>query len=240
MTPCPLWTFLFLLVLVIHAFDNTVLAQVPTAATALQYATLDETTLFIFGGSTVSQSTLGQLYSLDLTTAWADTSPPWKALPSGPPTSSKSMAVSPDKSSIVVYDLLNGISTFNISRNQWTSTLVKNTFSVGNGLAAVANPDNGKAYIPLNQQAPLSGMQMIVIPFPNGTAYSFSGLPAKPVTLLYYYGAVWSSMRGTILYYGGGSLSTLGNGNTQFTEFSPSKNTWEDVVSLGANDETPL
>ncbi|KAF9083933.1 hypothetical protein BGX27_003969 [Mortierella sp. AM989] len=108
----PQFLFVFLLMGLFLVFAT---AQTPNPVTAMAYATIDEKTLHIQGGSqsVVGGGSVNQFFALDLTQSnWDIFNPPWKALAVGsgtqvaPVDSLHSMTVSKDKQSLIVWGMI--------------------------------------------------------------------------------------------------------------------------------------
>ncbi|KAF8929036.1 hypothetical protein BGZ47_001314, partial [Haplosporangium gracile] len=139
----------------------SVSAAAPQLAYLSAYATVDESTFYIQGGSNVSQSNIiyDQFYSLDLTKSWNVANPPWSAVPvvgSMPPrlkTWAHSISVSSNNKTLTFWDTFNSPSysvNYHLDTNSWEelpslTSLQPSGFKM---VKAATDPTTDRVYIP--------------------------------------------------------------------------------------------
>ncbi|KAG0055784.1 hypothetical protein BGZ89_002276 [Linnemannia elongata] len=196
-------------------------AQVPTPVTGMEYATRDETMLYIQGGTPNNGLPVSnQLYALDLTRpSWNTTNPLWSALSVGsglqasPITYLQSMVISKDQQSLSIWDTLGSISTYNITSNTWSNpaSLPPSTKKVTK-LNAAMDPTSGLIYLPSGFESGAVNVYAMMVYNPATRAALSLPMPSDESTLagLAYFSLVWSTARSSMLLYGGVSVKTTG------------------------------
>ncbi|KAF9432595.1 hypothetical protein BGZ76_010577 [Entomortierella beljakovae] len=196
------------------------------------YTTFNETTLYIHGGRLYNGSITDQLYTLDLTQPyWPLASPPWKSLGSnvgvnpGPREFMHTMAISKDQQSLVVLGLDTGLSIYNFTEQSWrSSTLVA---PMSSGLSMVTDPNSGIFYVP---SALTKGTSMMILDISSSTVTVKDSPMPMGVANIQGYGALWSTLRNSLLMYGGADGKTP---NKNFFEYKPSSDTWYILNTTG-------
>ncbi|KAF9435613.1 hypothetical protein BGZ76_005900 [Entomortierella beljakovae] len=220
--------------------------EAPTTVHSMGYATLDDQTLYVQGGIIDANLTIiNQFYSLNLSQTWDTQSPPWKALNEGsgsqqsPYDAAHSMIISKDKQNLIILGttVVNSsvnVSTYNIASNSWSeveTVLVPNISQNLNGLAAASDPDTGLIYIP---GAGSEGKFMLEFD-PATKSSKFLTMPeAYSSHSVRFFTAVWSSVRKSILLYGGFyNSSGTDVALSDIYEYSPTTASWALVKTSG-------
>ncbi|KAH7044337.1 hypothetical protein BKA57DRAFT_538264 [Linnemannia elongata] len=213
----------------------------PPAVSVFQWAVLDEKTLYIQGGNSASFSSpvyLATFYSLDLTKPFQDSQAPWTTLPTGPSFGEGSMVVSVDKTKLYLRNPAN--STFwtyliTGSAGQWTNmTYVPASMNHRTLTKAVMDPDTGVIFTAggydKDGTSPL--YSMLGYNIISGIVSNFwMGL----MPTLVHYSAVWSTVRKSILVYGGSISVHREDFVKTFYEYIPATNTWLNVTTTGTS-----
>ncbi|KAG0323977.1 hypothetical protein BG000_002394 [Podila horticola] len=162
-------------------------AQQPLSTHSMGYTTVDDNTLYILGGAhypdSISQSNFTyQFVSLDLTSNWDTTNPPWKTLPypsnylSDLDINRYSLLASPDsrKFSLLKITETNFVYDYNVDSGSWTQAMALSRYTLaGRGLRAVIDPSTGLVYIP-GAGLSLDNSEMVIIdPSTGSTSPSF-------------------------------------------------------------------
>ncbi|KAF9431808.1 hypothetical protein BGZ76_011673 [Entomortierella beljakovae] len=185
-------TIAILLLLTTH-----VLADAPTLVINPAYTVIEETTLYVQGGTdAVSGKPLSQFYSLDLTQPnWNVASPPWKALNSlgAPADFSHSISTLKNEGNFIIWGPTTGISTYN--GNSWSTVpLPANATEGVYGLDEVYDPGTGLIYVPAGGNMGKNMLQF------NPTTLETAFLPI-PSTFggnsVVHYTSAWSTLRNT-------------------------------------------
>ncbi|KAF9403008.1 hypothetical protein BGX21_007617 [Mortierella sp. AD011] len=233
---CRHYLFSFIL---LQSLGVLTVAQSPVPVTYMAYASVNGK-LYVQGGATdLSSSGTSQLFSLDLDQNWSTSSPPWEALSIGtslqpaPIDVFHSMTVSKDNKSLIVWGLDTGISVYNIPANSWTvvsrSPIQVTAYSAN--LHAITDPNTGLIYIPSgsNNNTAMAAYN----PATNLTESLPTPMASTSGSTLYSYGATWSTLRGSILLYGGDSQNNTGN--PQLVEYVPGASTWNVLTTSGTS-----
>jgi len=204
----------------------------------MAYTTVSDSTLYVQGGSAPHQPKNNQFLSLDLTTDWNTSSPPWKILPVGagnlsaPVDYYNSMVATIDKENLVVYGSFTGISVYNIPSNTWVSDPPSiNLVRAGGPSSMALDPTTGLIYIP-NAANNWTGLLIY-----NPAASNTSIVPMYPHSVLEFQvsGAsfVWSNQRRSFLFFGG--FNNINNStifNPLLLEYQPTTYSWTRVVNV--------
>ncbi|KAF9992459.1 hypothetical protein BGZ79_003056 [Entomortierella chlamydospora] len=215
----------------IISFTN---AQGPSLVSDMPYGTVEEKTLYIQGG--ISLGTIySQFYSLDLTTSWSTSNPPWKALSTqlAPKDEEDGMAISVDQKSLIVWGFLTGISTYDIASDTWSVVTNVQPASIQPtvGKRIAADPRTGIIYKIASKSLAVAVPQMFIAYNPTTNTTQSLTLPAiLNKTQINYYSFVWSTLRNSTLLYGGYFPSTNEN-NTVFYEYHPDTDSWNELVT---------
>ncbi|KAF9962762.1 hypothetical protein BGZ70_007902 [Mortierella alpina] len=201
----------------------------------MAFATLDEKTLYIQGGFINQQLKSNQLFALDLTQqSWSATRPPWKPLnlgagpQSAPSTSDHTMAVSKDKQRLIVSNPSGAMSTYNISSDSWLDPRILAQSPASTGIhQAAMDPTTGYVYIPSGSD---NGASMMVYNPVDGTASTAPMPPAAGQQGLSFFGAAWSTVRQSIILYGG--LDSAGM-HSHLLEYQPVNSRWVNLNAVG-------
>ncbi|KAF9121789.1 hypothetical protein BGX30_002366 [Mortierella sp. GBA39] len=212
----------------------------------MEYATRDETTLYIQGGTPDNGLPVSnQLYALDLTRpSWNTTNPPWSALSVGsglqasPITYLQSMVISKDQQSLSIWDTLGSISTYNITSNAWSNpaSLPPSTKKVTK-LNAAMDPTSGLIYLPSGFESGAVNVYAMMVYNPATRAALSLPMPSDESTLagLAYFSLVWSTARSSMLLYGGVSVVNFTVSTPSFFEFLPAAAMWAPVKTTGTS-----
>lgn len=206
-------------------------AQPPIRVSYMSYATVDEKTFYIQGGS--DGTSFNGTYSLDLTElTWLTSKPPWKTLSQGPDDFGHSMTVSSDKQSLIVWGRLTGISIYNIASNTWKTRTALHVPPISRdfGRRSIADPNSGKIYIPAANES------QVMLSYDPATGVSSRlsmppELSVNPGNTFQSFGAAWSTQRNSILVYGGYIDGAVFQGINKLYEYKPETDKWGILVS---------
>ncbi|KAK3812442.1 MAG: hypothetical protein J3R72DRAFT_480723 [Linnemannia gamsii] len=209
---------------------QSISAQTPISVAYMAYATVDENTFYVHGGSTVEvperdDKIIPQFFSLDLTkSGWDTSSPPWTALtyPSNLATLSRpfahSMSVSQDGKTLTTwfpYPAAFLVANYSITSNTWTQ--VPFDMNMTSFVRAATDPTTGTIYLP-------AGIPNNTIKYNFATGHSI--LESIPPTVdifnsISMYSFVWCQFRKSfILFTGKTNISS-------FFEYTPSTSQWK-------------
>ncbi|KAF9134496.1 hypothetical protein BG015_003401 [Linnemannia schmuckeri] len=213
------------------------MAQVTPAAVQAMAWARSGSDLYIQGGyvsfNGVSQSVSSQFLALDLSTSWAVTSPPWRALANG--TSSRSFyGVSlPTNQTFLTFKYVEPnftISAYDVAKNAWSPAQPVTTAPdiLRYGLKPVVDPTSGLVYI-----AGIAGMNVY-----NPTTRDWKTTPIQGamLTAKYFASPVYNTARNTIMYVGGynyGVSPTHFDPLVVVTEYSPATDKWALLPTSG-------
>ncbi|KAF8971992.1 hypothetical protein BGZ46_010176 [Entomortierella lignicola] len=214
-------------------------AFIPQPVSYMAYASVDEKTLYIQGGSTDTSNTMtNQFFALDLTVPnWSASNPPWRSLSVGggvgasaPQDVFHTMAVTQDKQKLVVWGFYTGVSIYNIATGTWTNQLSSpyQYQSFTSNLHALTDPSTGYIYIP---SGAVNGSAMAQYDPSTQYIQVLKTQSASTGGVLYSYSAVWSPVRSSILVYGGDT--SLNGSSPQLYEYKPSTSQWANVTPPG-------
>ncbi|KAF9433723.1 hypothetical protein BGZ76_009056 [Entomortierella beljakovae] len=231
---------LLLLIIFGFLFDFSGAQLIPTVVYSPAYLAINETTLYIHGGSIQTNNAhnypFRQLFSLDISQPWDDTAPRWKNLtPANTPEDSyHTIFLSKDQKSIVSWGFRSGLSTYSIGENNWTQTVAMPTSSLrSTGLQAVSDPNTGLVYIP---SAANNGLNMMQYDTTTGATVSLP-MPSEFTLKVVNYGVVWSTYANGIIMYGG--QSGINNTATEIYQglyqYSPLTSTWSLLSATGTS-----
>ncbi|KAG0212086.1 hypothetical protein BGX28_006847 [Mortierella sp. GBA30] len=212
----------------------------------MAYTTVGEDVLYIQGGTADGGlNGVNQFFSLDLTQKnWNTSKPPWKNLSLGngiqaaPFAWEHTMALSKDKQSLIIYDSTPrapGVSVFNIANGTWqTKRALPSSPPVSDyyGLRSAVDPSSGLMYIPTgtkdNQTLAYDSNLGSSLLLPNPAASVMNPVVA-------FYSVVWSTMRNSVLMYGGRGITPNGNvPNPYLAELQPGPSaTWRTLTATG-------
>ncbi|KAF9999808.1 hypothetical protein BGZ79_006596 [Entomortierella chlamydospora] len=200
--------------------------------------------LYIQGGSTSSQQSSAQFFSLDLATNWSATTPSWKALSLGsgaqsaPVDSGHSMSVSVDQNNLIFWGTNTGVSTYSIPNDNWSviSSSQPAGLPASAGKYSTGDPKTGEMYkLTVTQTGTPIFISYNTI---TNTTKTLS-LPSDLTTReLRYYSMVWSTQRNSVLLFGGYFNTTNVNNatglvNPSFYEYNPTTDIWTDLPTTG-------
>ncbi|KAF9357481.1 hypothetical protein BGX26_003668 [Mortierella sp. AD094] len=223
-------------------FSKYATAQAPLLVINPAYATIDEKTLYIQGGSNAAatNATSNQFFALDLDKSnWNTANPPWRQLSTGsgtqvaPTDYSHSMTVINNQQSLLIWGSLTGISTYDTVGGSWSVTTVPTVATRNmNGLHAVTDPSTGLVYIPAGAN---QGQNMMLYNPSTGASQILPIPSAFGISSVTHYGAVWSTFNSTILMYGGYYQSNSNTSNPNLFEYTPSSAAWTLVTTSGTS-----
>ncbi|KAG0055534.1 Leucine-zipper-like transcriptional regulator 1 [Gryganskiella cystojenkinii] len=203
-----------------------------TAIFEPQWAVVDEKTLYIQGGQPNTQPTVA--FSLDLTKTFTDMNPPWKPLSTGPTVTGQCMVVSSDKSKLLMIDTLDpAVLTYTIATNKWQNTTALTNLKWIYDAHAVMDPDTNTVYM-VNGYAFYNSSARVAMLVYDATRRISSSVPTTFIPEdLTGYSAVWSTLRKSMLIYGG-SYNTSDFVST-FYEYVPGTKKWSNVTTTGTS-----
>ncbi|KAG0257489.1 hypothetical protein BG011_003938 [Mortierella polycephala] len=234
-------SFCLALLLLLDSTAKPVSAQTPIATEHMTYITLNGETLYVQGGADPSgfEGFTDQFFSLDLTRNWIASSPPWRAFTrassSAPPpvTWGHSMTLSHDSQTVTLWDRKRSYK-FNLKTMIWDTPLpLPGNPNDEDSVRAVKDPGGEIVYIP---NGGVNGTNM--------AAYDSVGnvleLPMPPPSIMRSevsgYSAVWSTLRGTMLLYGGSDSAAANPQGIPFlVEYNPKTNIWSRVSTSGTS-----
>ncbi|KAF9152040.1 hypothetical protein BG015_005866 [Linnemannia schmuckeri] len=216
----------------------SVSAAVPQQAYLPAYATVDESTFYVQGGSNVSQPNIiyDQFYSLDLTKSWNDTNPPWSAVPAVglmPPrlkTWAHSISVSSNNKTLTFWDMFKSPSysiNYHLETNSWEelpglTALQPSGFKMAK---AATDPTTDRVYIPGGV-----GNSMLVFDASSKNSTTIADPPGPNNTSWNAYTFVWSNLRRSFLLFGGLTSPE----SSYFYEYTPTAaNPWNALNTTG-------
>ncbi|KAF9181110.1 hypothetical protein BGZ51_005663 [Haplosporangium sp. Z 767] len=202
--------------------------------------------LYIQGG--FDTDTLGHLFSLDLSTSWSVASVPWTRLKDGQSTSH--LALSPidaasnggSQGSLLAIGGMGSpalpafFSQFDISAGSWSNlTSVKSPYPHLEGHAAVSDPNTGLVYL-IGGSGDNNAYNLLTVYDPKSRSM-VSHQPATAANSITDATAVWSSVRNTILTFGGtrappAAVKGMG-GDGVLSEYDPSTKEWKTMATTG-------
>lgn len=147
----------------------------------------------------------GFFYSLDLASSWDATDPKWTQLPGGPDVSSHILIHLRKRGEVTVYAGVGASAAFDIENQEWGKPKVLAVDQSMVGVRAVLSPDDKNLYYLLR---------------------------SWPRSTLLYSGAVWSTLRNSILVYGG-RPATGGGSVDLFYEYKVPEMTWSNITTTG-------
>ncbi|KAG0255407.1 hypothetical protein BG011_005153 [Mortierella polycephala] len=230
--------FYFSLCFMLGFFALPVMSQVPQICSFMAYVSDNEQALYIQGGHLAGPNT-NQLFSLNLTKQWTDSDPSWKALtPATGSTTpltvrSHSMTLSRDSQTLTIR---HHASSYKIDLKTmiWGYPLpLPGTPTVQNYLSAIMDPISGRVYIPYG-----SGNRTKMAAYDPDDSVTVLPMPPSSVMLpdIFYYSTAWSTLKGTVLLYGGitWELPTT-QGNPFLIEYNPTNEAWSRIATSGAS-----
>ncbi|KAF8975439.1 hypothetical protein BGZ46_009122 [Entomortierella lignicola] len=205
----------------------------------MAYATVNETTLYIQGGTNAAAGgPTNQFFALDLTQSnWNTSNPPWRQLSTGsgsqfaPIDYSFSMTPINNLQDLLLWGSITGISTYDITGSSW-STIPMPAIATQkmNGLCAVTDPGTGLVYIPAGANQGLNMMQYNPATVGSQTLSIPTQFGNKSVT---HYSAAWSTVRNSILMHGGFYQLNSNISSPNLYEYSMSTSTWTLLNTTG-------
>lgn len=188
-------------------------AVAPAPAYSSAYATVDENTFYIQGGSNVSNSDIkyDQFHSLDLTQNWNITNPPWSAVavgtvPARLKTVFHSISLSRDRKTMTfwnMYSLPFYSTNYHLDTNTWDDVSIPQSLQPS-GLAlarAATDSTTDRVYIP----GGASNNSMLMYDSSSKNSTALANPPAVNGTSTNWigYSFVWSELRKSFLLFGG-------------------------------------
>ncbi|KAF9200051.1 hypothetical protein BGZ59_003513 [Podila verticillata] len=212
-------------------------AQAPQAIRRLGFVQVADK-LYIQGGFN-TMTFVQDFLVLDLATSWTTASPSWKTLPAGSLTSHHALAAVGDGQQILAMGGLNNppsfVRSFDVTKQKWTNVTASSVpFPSIEGHSMVTDPNTGQVYVIGGNSTTNQYNGMMVY---NPTASSFATqLTATNTTSLTDAGVVWSSVRQTILVFGGSlapPANPVGLDLTAVREYDPVSKTWKTMTTSG-------
>lgn len=235
-------SYAFLLLLSVVRID----AQAPLARRRLAYVQVGST-LYLQGGYD-TQAPTAQANALDLSSAWSTSSPPWTSLKDGPLTTHHSMVAVNASHSRGLGDGAQGYllaiggedvtafwNTYDIEAQAWsTVTPVGAAPYPGlEGHSAVTDPNSGYVYLVGGYLGNTTYNSLTA--FDPSTRAIVIRQTATAASSLTDVKAVWSSVRKTIITFGGTRAPPAvpnGLGLANLREYNPSTKTWSTMVTV--------
>ncbi|KAG0341309.1 hypothetical protein BG000_009549 [Podila horticola] len=210
----------------------TVLAQTPSPVQEMGFARVGSK-LYIQGGkfeinSTVTNTT-GQLFSLDLATAWSTAAPAWKSLAPGSQMFFMNAVSAPDNSSFYTIYVAVGNSfvftKYDISLDQWLPSYMTNNSTESRTITRpVINPQTGLVY--------LDGSSYMNVFNLMSQSLVQNTVPPNTFTSRLFSGAVFNAPRNSVMYFGGLNYSVNWDLDaTYVTEYNIGLDTWSNFVN---------
>ncbi|KAF8978466.1 hypothetical protein BGZ46_006448 [Entomortierella lignicola] len=192
--------------------------------------------LYIQGGhqivNNVAVATWNQLFSLDLSTNWSVSSPPWQSLAPGLSTYFIHAVASPDNRTFSVFQQGNNglvsITNYDIPTNIWNPNPIQVTpdQDYRSGVMPVTDPTSGLVY--LN-----AWMNMDVYNSQSAT-FQVHPNPANMPQSLFFGGACYIKPRGSIFYFGGLNSSINFDSSASITkEYNIATGAWSNFTTTG-------
>ncbi|KAF9158675.1 hypothetical protein BGX20_003267 [Mortierella sp. AD010] len=193
------------------------------------------THLYIAGGLTGTSDNpvlYSQFFSLDLTTPWNVSNPAWKQLHDGPRQNIFPAVFSADQKTMITFHSGTTFAElYSVDQDIWTLSQLVVVGGGNQGIDAVTDPNTGLVYLAGGYSDPYR-QSMDTYSFVNDALVQ-TALPA-PTTALpnrAYYTNIWTSKRNSILYFGGYNSSLGLISSNSITEFVPSTNTWNTLIT---------
>ncbi|KAG0022197.1 hypothetical protein BGZ81_008637 [Podila clonocystis] len=200
--------------------------------------------LYIQGGFS-STTFVQDFFVVDLASSWATASPTVKNLPAGQLTSHHGLAAVGGGAQILAVGGLNNpssfVRSFDLATQRWTNAAGTPPFATGlEGLTAVTDPATGQVYViggnnvGSSTVAP-SQYNGVMVYDPTSTKFA-TQQPATNTTSLTDPGVVWSTVRKSILVFGGSlapPVSPVGLDLTAVREYDPVSKSWKTMVTTG-------
>ncbi|KAG0249994.1 hypothetical protein BG011_008735 [Mortierella polycephala] len=219
--------------------------EAPVGNRRMGYAQLNDV-LYVQGG--FDSDTLSHLFSLDLSTSWSVPSVPWTKLRDGQSTSHLAL-VPVDAASnggsqgslLAIGGMGNPtlpafFSQFDVGAGSWSNlTSVKSPYPHLEGHAAVSDPNTGLVYL-VGGSGDNDAYNLLTVYDPRSRSM-VSHQPATAANSITDAAAVWSSVRNTILTFGGtrappATVQGMG-GDGVLSEYDPSTKEWKTMATTG-------
>ncbi|KAK3841806.1 MAG: hypothetical protein J3R72DRAFT_524111 [Linnemannia gamsii] len=198
-------------------------AQQPFSTYAMDYTTVNENTLYIIGGTHSLAGYVRQFSSLDLTSSWNTSSPPWKALryPTNIRADEVLLLASPSGRKISLLQLSdkksttssNSIIDYDVGSASWSQETSSPIAMNGtNGLMGATNPDTGSVYIlgaSTDNIIPFFDYNIMVIFDPISGSTSMSVLPSNLTKVIAKY-SISPSSNAKLHAYNGSKILLFG------------------------------
>lgn len=256
----PLFVFLLLLLTLLTPLT---IAQALSPRRRTAYAqTPNDTRLYIQGGLPIGTGYTPEFNELDLTKPWSTSSPAWTLLPPGLPNYHHVLVyVKPEHSAGLggavagsqgylfsiggnTVPSVNFWAYYNIQARQWTPLLSPPAPYTGlEGQTAVSDPNTGLIYViggfwNLDGKLPttilINNFLTVIDPTQTTGTRIVGQTPATGMNNLTGAVAVWSTMRRSVLVFGGSRAVSLtyvaGLGMTSVDEYDPVRGTWGTMV----------
>lgn len=198
---------------------------------------------FYIQGGFSTTTFVQDFFVIDLASSWAIASPTIKSLPAGQLTSHHGLAAVGGGAQVLAVGGLNSpssfVRSFDLATQKWTNVGGTPPFATGlEGHAAVTDPATGQVYIiggnniGSSTVAP-SQYNGVMVYDPTSTKFA-TQQPATNTTSLTDPGVVWSTVRKSILVFGGSlapPVSPAGLDLTAVREYDPVSKSWKTMVS---------
>ncbi|KAG0096010.1 hypothetical protein BGZ93_005123 [Podila epicladia] len=200
--------------------------------------------LYIQGGFSAT-AFVQDFFVIDLASSWPTASPTIKSLPAGQLTSHHGLATVGGGAQVLAVGGLNSpssfVRSFDIATQKWTNVGGTPPFATGlEGLSAVTDPATGQVYIIGGNNVGSSTVNPsqyngVMVYDPTSTKFG-TQQPATNTTSLTDPGVVWSTMRKSILVFGGSlapPVSPMGLDLTAVREYDPVSKSWKTMATTG-------
>lgn len=184
-------------------------------------------------------TSVAEFHSLDLTKPWIDANPSWTLLPPCPTASAnQTLLISTKNNTVIVWDTSLGITRYDLNTGTWGSrTPTPYSVNAHPGVQPVLQPGTDMIFAVTGLVDTVSASLFAML------GYNFR---TQLVTLVpmsqdpdampphYFYASVWSTVRDSMLVYGGALAMTTGLGDAVgwFHEFYPVNSVWTDLQPL--------
>ncbi|KAG0069425.1 hypothetical protein BGZ90_000208 [Linnemannia elongata] len=198
---------------------------------------VDESRLYIQGGTTRSVRHSDQFIALDLTVdSWSTSDPPWIAAQSNgykfpPVASGHSMTVSNDRSALFMWVPLDSsvFWAYYIESGTWGSYSYPQNTTKQNGMRNGVDMRTGIVYVPFGNN---NGKEMVTNIPGNSSLQSWLMPTALTQVAIIEESFLWSTYRSRFLLYGGAAIQPH-IGNPYLNEYNPDTHEWAVLSTTG-------
>jgi hypothetical protein len=164
-----------------------------------------------------------QLVALPLNESWSTSSPPWKQLAVGNAYADHIAVATADTFITFVLQTPSlNLGRYNIQTNSWSYSVSTPPDGLNSGFRPVVDPTSNLIYI--------AGSSKMNIYNPQQDQWNIQPLPSNVLTQRIFGGAVYNTLRKSIMYFGG--YSSTFEAQTYITEYTIGTGSWSIYVSL--------